>query len=117
MKRFLTFTVLFPPLALAVFTAPDKFKNLLDWMVMAYTVAIFPAWLMAAVDWKLSAKPTYDRIAGTTLAAALITGSIAFFLWGSFGELFPALMAMLVGAIPAAVCSWLSDKSMRSQNA
>jgi hypothetical protein len=26
-------------------------------------------------------------------------------------------MAMLLGGVPAAVCSWLSDKSMRSQNA
>jgi hypothetical protein len=115
MKRFLIFSVLFPPLALAVFTAPDSFKNLLDWIGMAYAAAMIPAWLMAGVDWMLSAKPTYLRIAGTTVAAALMTGSIASFLWGGFGKLFPALMAMLVGAIPAAACSWLSDTSMRGK--
>jgi hypothetical protein len=36
MKRLLIFTV-FPPIALAVFTAPDTFKNLFDWMWIAYT--------------------------------------------------------------------------------
>jgi hypothetical protein len=53
MKRLLIFTVLFPPIALAVFTAPDTFNHLFDWMWIAYTVAIIPAWLMAGVDWVL----------------------------------------------------------------
>jgi hypothetical protein len=111
MKRFAIFTLLFPPLALAVFTAPDGFKNFLDWLVVAYPIAIIPAWLMAGMDWKLSAKPTYLRIVGTTLAGALITGSVAFFLWdGPPWEFFPVLMATLVGAVPAAVCSWLSSE-------
>ena len=34
MKRLLIFTALYPPVALAVFTAPDGFKNFLDWLVM-----------------------------------------------------------------------------------
>jgi len=114
MKRALIFTVLFPPIALAVFTAPDTFENLFDWTWIAYTVAIIPAWLMAGVDWALSAKPTYLRIVGTAVAAALIGDSIAFFLWGGLRELFPALMAGLVGAVPAAVCSWLSSKAKGS---
>jgi hypothetical protein len=110
MKRFLIFTVLFPPLALAVFTAPDGFAKFLDWAWISYVAAIIPAWLMAGMDWTLSAKPTYLRIAGTAVAAAVMTGSVAFFLWGGFRELFPALMAVIVGAIPAAVCSWLSNR-------
>jgi hypothetical protein len=110
MKRFPIFTLLFPPLALAVFTAPDGFKNFLDWLGYAYPAAIIPAWLTAGMDWKLSAKPTYLRIVGTTLAGALITGSVAFFIWDGFREFFPALMATLVGAVPAAVCSWLSSE-------
>lgn len=117
MKRFLIFTALFPPLALAVFTAPDGFKNLLDWLGTAYMVAIIPAWLTAGVDWTLSARPTYLRVLGTAVAGAVMSGSVAFFMWGGFREFFPALMAVLVGAVPAAVCSWLSDKSMRSRNA
>jgi CHASE2 domain-containing sensor protein len=115
MKRFLIFTALFPPLALAVFTAPDGFKNLLDWLGTAYMVAIIPAWLTAGVDWTLSARPTYLRVLGTAVAGAVMSGSVAFFMWGGFREFFPALMAVLVGAVPAAVCSWLSDKSMRSR--
>jgi hypothetical protein len=109
MARFLIFTLLFPPLALAVFTAPDGFKNLLNWLGYAYLLAIIPAWLTVAVDWKLSAKPTLLRMMGTTFAGAVMTGSVAVFLWDGVREVFPALMAVLVGAVPAAVCSWLSS--------
>ena len=115
MKRLLVFTVLFPALALAVFTAPDGFKHFIDWVGMAYAIAIIPAWLLAGVDWMLSAKPA--RVLGTAVAGALMAGTVAFFLWDGFRELFPAVMAMLVGAVPTAACSWLSDKSMRNQNA
>jgi CHASE2 domain-containing sensor protein len=103
MKRFLIFTLLYPPLALAVFTAPDGFKSLLDWLGYAYLLAMIPAWLTAAVDWKLSA----NRTMRTIFAGAVITGSIALFL-GGYAGFWPALMTMLVGAIPAGVCSWLS---------
>ena len=112
MKRFLIFTVLFPPLALVVFTAPDGFKNLLDWMVMAYAIAVIPALLLAWVDWALSAKPL--RLMGTAVAAALAAVLIVRFMSGGSDELWPVLMVGLVGGVPAAVCSWLSDKSMRS---
>ena len=108
MKRFLIFSALFPLLALAVFTAPDAFKHYLDWLVYAYLAAIIPAWITAATDWKLSAKPSIHRIAGTALTGAAITGLIAGLLWGGFSEFFSAFMALLVGAIPAALCSWLS---------
>jgi len=110
MRRFLIFTLLFPPLALAVFTAPDGFKNFLNWFGFAYLLAIVPAWLTAAADWMLSAKPTLLRVMGTTFAGAMMSGSIAAFFWDGLRELSPALMAVLVGAIPAAVCSLLSEK-------
>ena len=115
MRRLLIFTALYPPLALAVFTAPDGFKNFLDWLAYAYPAAIIPAWLTAGMNWKLSEKPTYLRIVGTTFVGAVITGSIAFFLWDGFREFFPALMATLVGAIPAAVCSWLSSEKQNGR--
>lgn len=108
MKRFLIFTLLYPPLALAVFTAPDGFKNLLNWLGYAYLLAIILAWLTMAVDWKLSAKPTLLRIMGTTCAGAVITGSIGIFLWDEPREFLPFLMVVLVGAVPAAVCACLS---------
>jgi hypothetical protein len=80
MKRFLIFTLLFPPLALAVFTAPDGFRNLLNWLGHAYLIAMLLAWLTMAVDWKLSAKPTLLRIMGTTFAGAVMAGSIVIVL-------------------------------------
>jgi hypothetical protein len=107
MKRFLIFTVLFPPLALAVFTAPDGFGKFLDWVAQVYMVAIIPAWLTAGVDWVLSAKRL--RIVGTAVAGAVITESVALFMWGFFPGYWPVLMAGLVGAVPSAVCSWLSN--------
>ncbi len=116
MKRFLIFTVLFPPLALAVFTAPDVFRNYLDWLGAAYLLAMIPGWIMAAADWMLSAKPAYLRIAGTAAAGAVMTGSAALFLWGFFAGLWPVLMAGLVGAIPAALCSGLCSMKLGKQN-
>jgi hypothetical protein len=63
MKQFLIFTVLFPPLALLVFLAPDAISRrdflemgLLFWMLgYAYLIAVIPAWLTAGADWALSA--------------------------------------------------------------
>ena len=110
MKRFVVFPALFPPLALVVFTAPDGFKNLLDWMVMAYAIAVVPALLLAWVDWALSAQPL--RIMGTAVMAAFAAVLIVLFMSGGSDELWPVLMVGLVGGVPAAVCSWLSDKSM-----
>ncbi len=111
MKRFLIFGALFPPLALVMFNAPDVIMRhdfrLLDLVTlgMAYTIALIPALLVAAVDRK------WNSIAVTAIAGALMSGSLACFLWDGFRELFPALMALLVGGVPAAVSSWLSDKS------
>jgi hypothetical protein len=116
MKRYLIFTVLFPPLALVIFNAPDVIMRhdfrLLDLMTfgLAYAVTIIPAWLLAAVDWKFSTL-------GTTIAGAAIAYLAAIIIGFPFLDYRATLMIGLVGAIPAAVCSWLSDKSMRSVNA
>ncbi|MGM4927367.1 hypothetical protein [Tardiphaga sp. 619_E2_N8_5] len=115
MKRFLIFPALFPPLALVVFTAPDGFKNLLDWMVASYAIAVIPALLLAWVDWMLSAKPL--RVMGTAVTAALPAVLIMLFMWGGSNDLWPILMVGLVGGLPAAVCSWLSDGRTLSMNA
>lgn len=117
MKRLLIFPALFPPLALVMFTAPDGFKNLLDWMVSAYAIAIIPALVLAWVDWGLSSKPTRLRVMGTAATAALTSVLIVRFMSGGSDDLWPVLMVGLVGGVPAAVCSWLSDKPMRSANA
>lgn len=106
------FSVLFPPLALAVFTAPDGFKNLLNWMVEAYAIAVIPALLLAWFDWALSAKPL--RVMGTAVTAALAAVLIVRFMSGGTDELWRVLMVGLVGGVPAAVCSWLSGERTSS---
>lgn len=108
MKRFVIFSALFPPLTLVVFTAPDGFKNLLNWLVEAYAIAVIPALLLAWVDWALSAKPL--RVMGTAVTAALPAVLIVRFMSGGTDEFWPVLMVGLVGGIPAAVCSLLSGE-------
>jgi branched-subunit amino acid transport protein len=106
---------------LVIFNAPDVIMRhdfrLLDLVTfgLAYVVAIIPAWLTAGADWALSAKPTYLRIVGTAVAGAVITDSVALFMWGFFAGYWPVLMAGLVGAIPAAVCSWLSSEKQNGR--
>lgn len=113
MKRLFIFAVLFPPLALVVFTAPDGFKNLVDWIVMAYAIAIVPALLLAWVDWALS--ETRLRVVGTAVTAALTSVLIVRFMSGVSDDLWSFLMVGLVGGIPAAVCSWLSDRGVHDR--
>ena len=113
MKRFLIFTLLFPPLALVVFIAPDLIGardfleiGLLVWMLgFAYLLAVIPAGLTAGVDWSLSAKPLYLRLVATMAVAAIMAELIAHYL-GQRGEV---LTVGLIGAIPAAICSLLSS--------
>jgi hypothetical protein len=122
MKRLVIFTVLFPPLALVVFIVPDVISHrdllemgLLFWMLgYAYLIAVIPAWLTAGVDGALSAKPLYLRLVATMAAATILAVLTARYL-GQRGE---TLTFGLIGAIPAAVCSWLSglmEASMREQ--
>jgi hypothetical protein len=114
MKRFLIFTVLFPPLALVVFIAPDVIGGsrdfleigLLVWMLgFAYLFAVVPAWVTAGLDRSLSAKPFYLRLVATMAVAAIMAELIARYL-GQRGEV---LTYGLIGAIPAAICSLLSS--------
>lgn len=116
MKRLVIFSALLPPLALIVFVAPETLSHraipsyFWGGLLLGYTVALLPAWLLAVVDWLLLAKPFYFRILGTAGTAALMTTTTAHFMWDGFRELWPVVMAVLVGAIPAAVCSFLSGE-------
>jgi hypothetical protein len=108
MKRFLIFTVLFPPLALVVFAVPMfDFSEPAMWVWMlgyAYLFVTIPAWLTAGVDWAVSSIRVH--IVMTTVAAAIIALLTARYSFGQKGEY---LYYALMGAIPAAVCSWLSS--------
>lgn len=115
-KRFLVFTALFPPLVM-VFAVPDLVFHpetpalaFLLWMLgYAYLIAVVPAWVTAAVDWTLSATPFYLRLVVTAVVAATLALLVARFL----GERDDVLYLGLIGAIPAAVCSLLSNVPIR----
>jgi hypothetical protein len=115
MKRFLVFTALFPflvTLAFVVFITPDMFwrreipeLGFIVWLLgYGYTYVVIPAWVTAAVDWVLSARPLYLRLAATMAVAVIIAELIA----RQLGQRDMVLVAALMGAIPAAVCSLLS---------
>ncbi len=116
MKRFLIFAVLFPPLALVIFNAPDVIMHhdfkLLDFfsLSLVYTFAVVPALILAWVDRSFHSLVTTIAGAATAYLAAL---SIGF----PFLDYRATLMIGRVGAIPAAVFSWLSDKSTKNKNA
>jgi len=114
MIRLLTFAAVFPPGAMLVFMSPDIVSkgipasdDLLAWLIASYPIAIIPALLMAAVDRALAKQPL--RLAKTTAVGGLMSASVALFLWSGHADLWSVAMAFLVGASPAAVCSWLSN--------
>jgi hypothetical protein len=71
MKRFLIFLLLFPPLALIIFNAPDVIMHhdfrLLDFLTLslAYPFAVIPALILAWVDRSF-------HTLGTTIAGAAV---------------------------------------------
>jgi hypothetical protein len=123
MKRYLIFTFLCPPLVLLVYVADDMFLRGDDYMPawlltallgVAYVLALIPAWLTAAVDATLSSKPLYLRIVITMPVAAILATLVARYVGQ---QSYLNLTTVLMGAIPAAVCSWLSSSPMRSVDA
>jgi len=122
LKRLLIFAALFPPIAMLVFISPDVVTkgipasdDLLAWLIASYPIAIIPALLMAGAGRALAKQPL--RLLKTTAVGGTMSALLALFLWSGYAELWPLVMVFLVGALPTAVCSWLSDTSMRSQNA
>jgi hypothetical protein len=121
MKRLLVFTMLFPPLVLFVYITADQLLRdgfpdigFLAWLVgIAYVLAVIPAWLTAGVDWALSGQPLYVRLIATMPVAAILAELVARYM----GQPYFDVSVAIAGAVPAAVCSWLSDKPMRSVHA
>ena len=114
MKRLVIFTALFPPVALLVFNAPDMITGnfrLMDFTSLhtAYIVAVVPAWLLAAISWRL------QSVVGTTIAGVALACLVGFVI--GFPDFGAGLMLGLVGAVPAAVCSWLSMVKLKQSAA
>ena len=120
MKRLFVFTCLYPPLVLLIYTAADNALSeglpgvgFLSWLLaIAYAVAVVPAWLLAGFDWALSDRPLYVRLLAIMPVSAILAELVARYLSQPHFD----VPVAIGGAIPAAVCSWLSDKSMRSKN-
>jgi hypothetical protein len=116
MKRFLVFTALFPPLALLVYTAPlfihdgiPRFDFIVFLLGFAYVLATIPGWVAAGTDWMLSAKPFHVRAIASMAVAAVLAQLVAWYL-GNPMYVSEIVTVALTGAIPAALCSWLSDQ-------
>lgn len=118
MRRALIFLLLFPPLVAVVFivlVTPDvvprgEFLEMglfFLWISgFAYLWAVVPGLLTAGVDWGLSERPLYLRLVATMIVAGIMAVLIA----RNMGQRGDVLIFGAIGAIPAAVCSLLSEK-------
>ena len=111
MNRFLIFPLLFPAIATASFYAVlySLTGAALDsgsGPVFMYLVFIVPGLLVALLDW-LVAKTSAPAVIATTLLAYGL--SVLALAW-ALGSSQQILALGLIGAIPAAVCSWLSNR-------
>jgi hypothetical protein len=111
MKRFLIYLLLFPAVATASFYAVvyiltgavvDSFSG----PGIMYAISIGPALVVALVDWCI-ARTRIPVVVATTLFAY----GVSVLLVASSLGLHKVILALgLIGAIPAAVCSWLSNR-------
>jgi hypothetical protein len=111
MKRFLIYLLLFPAIATVALYAvlyilTGAVVDSLSGPAFCYLMFIGPALVVAMVDWLVSRTRIPSVIAttlfagGVSVVAAAWAGTIDVPVFG------------LVGAIPAAVCSWQSNKSV-----
>ncbi|MEW6767838.1 MAG: hypothetical protein AB1342_07385 [Pseudomonadota bacterium] len=115
MKRFLIFVCLFPALAVAALAAwisiqlwilpdnPEVYK-LVGW---AYVVCAVPALSLAFADTVLR-RTRIPAVIGTALLGYVIAFGVALWIF-DHGLVQRILTFGLIGAVPAAVCSWLSN--------
>lgn len=115
MKRFVIFLFLFPALATvmlyaAFYILADAVVDSLSGPAIMYCLFIVPALVVALVDW-LVAKTRVPNIIATTLFA--YGGSVLIVV---LANVIDAWVFGFVGAIPAAVCSWLSGRTAQSRS-
>jgi hypothetical protein len=108
-KRFLIFLLLFPAIATASFFAviyvlTGAELDSLSGPAIGFLIFVGPGLAIALVDW-FFARTRIPVVIATTLFAYVV--SVLFVAWD--GERY-ILVLGLIGAIPAAVCSWLSNR-------
>jgi hypothetical protein len=111
MKRFLIYLVLFPATAAAslyavLYILTGAVVDSLSGPAFCYLMFIGPALVVALVDWLVSRTRIPGVIAPTLFAYAVSALSAA------WADTIDVPVFGLVGGIPAAVCSWLSNRSV-----
>jgi hypothetical protein len=110
MRRFLIFLFLFPAIATASFFAvlyilTGAVVDSLSGPAFGYLMFVGPALAVALVDWLASRLSVINGVIATTLFAYGV--SVLAVDWAGTRDV---LALGLIGAIPAAVCSWLSNR-------
>lgn len=83
-------------------------------LLPTYFLGLVPALATALVDAALAARGTPRRIAWTALAGAVCGFMPVAAAIGYSGLVRPLVLAwVLVGAVPAAICSWLAGRLAR----
>jgi hypothetical protein len=118
MTRFLIFAVLFPAVATVSFyavmyIATGAAQDGGLGPVFMYLFFIVPGLLVALLDW-LVARTSMPAIATTTVLAYGLSVLALTLLLGASPQI---VVLGLIGAIPAGVCSWLSDRPEASATA
>lgn len=115
MKRFLIFLFLFPAVATVstyavIYVLTGAEVDSLSGPALVYLVSIAPGLVIALVDWGFS-QTRIPAVVGTTLL--VYSALVAYLAWEGSARWIFALG--LIGAIPAAMGSWLSrDVQQRS---
>jgi hypothetical protein len=109
MKRFLIYLFLFPAIAAislyaVIYILTGAVVDSLSGPAFVYLMFIGLALVVALVDWLVSRT----RISGV-IAPTLFAGGVSVLAAASAGTIDVPVFG-LVGAIPAALCSWLSNR-------
>jgi predicted exporter len=107
-KRFLIFLFIFPAIATAsayavIYILTGAVVDSFSGPALVYLASIGPGLVAAVMDW-LVAKTRIPAVIGTTLC--VYVALVLYLAWDGSANYISALG--LIGAIPAAVCSWLS---------
>jgi hypothetical protein len=113
MKRFLIYLFLFPAIATVslyavLYILTCAVVDSLSGPAFCYLAFMGPGLVVALVDC-LAARTTIPGVVATTLFAYVV--SVLAVVWAGTIDVW---VFGLVGAIPAAVCSWLSNKRRKS---
>jgi hypothetical protein len=124
MRRFLIFALLYPLLVNVIFMVISVallgrffLSIILHTLGWGLATALVPAIALAFVDWFLAARLRLTpRVVSTALVGYAIALAVALTAWDR-SIWFETLIFPLAGAVPAAICSWLSDEKQSGAKA